>query len=195
MSAERKDTWRVNSTGISLAGALLIISCTAFARRNIVGGSLRTLKYQCSSIFVKNWLKFLWRTLMSPLFHHKYWLSLMRSYLHAMVSFKLDWTVSINHVLWTTAGFPAWMRKFDLVFYVPHQFWSWNSMVRIAALYELNGPGAHLASVIRTGAISLGWNGCAMALTTHPLLVSGLRRLDRPLPPLRDCIGILWLDI
>jgi len=42
--AERKDTWEVNSTGRSLAGALLIISCTAFARRKIVGGSLRTLK-------------------------------------------------------------------------------------------------------------------------------------------------------
>jgi len=54
MPAVRKDTWKVNSTGLSLAGALLIKSCTAFARRNIVGGSLRTLKYQCSSIFVKN---------------------------------------------------------------------------------------------------------------------------------------------
>lgn len=117
--AERKDTWEVNSTGLSLAGALLIISCTAFARRKIVGGSLRTLKYQCSSIFVKNWLKFPWCTMMSPLFHHKYWLSFMKSYLHAMVPFKLEWIVSISHVLWTTAGFSAWMRKFDLVFLYP----------------------------------------------------------------------------
>ena len=190
MPAERRDTWKVNSTGLSLAGALLITSCTAFARRNMVGGSLRTWKYQCSSIFVKNWLKFPWCTMMSPLFH-KYWLSLMKSYLHAMVPFKLEWTVSISHVLWKTAGFPAWMRKFDLVFYVPHQFWSWDSMVGIAAVYELNGPGAHPASTTHTGAISLGWNGCAMALTTHPLLVSGLR-LDTPLPPLHDCIGMIF---
>ena len=119
MPAVRKDTWKVNSTGLSLAGALLIKSCTAFARRNIVGGSLRTLKYQCSSIFVKNWLKFPWRTMMSPLFHHKYWLSLMKSYLHDMMPFKLEWIVSISHVLWTTAGFPAWMRKFDFFFLCP----------------------------------------------------------------------------
>ena len=79
-------------------------------------------------------------------------------------------------------GGKAWMRKFDLVFYVPHQFWSWDRMVGLAAVYELNGPGAQLVCTIRTGAVWCAWSGHAMALTTHPLLVSGLRRLDIPLP-------------
>jgi hypothetical protein len=51
----------------------------------------------------------------------------------------------------------TWLRKVDLGFFCSSPIWRWDSMVGIAALYELNGPGAHIASyTIHTGAISWG---------------------------------------